>query len=465
VEGIIMLKEQSWLTDADNLRTELLQSRDEGKDISAFEGRVDEIVKMPKDKPEREADAEVVFAEIEKLPVAKGYKYVEPSDIEGIRNERPASGKGLKLGINRPDENTLLDKVYGGWLGRCAGCLLGQPIEGWHRSRIAGLLKDTANYPFRYYISSAIPDELRQKYGIVDKARVYGGNLKNWINNVKYMPEDDDTNYTVIGLKLLEEYGPDFTPDDVAECWLANLPILHVCTAERVAYKNLVNRVYPPRSASFKNPYREWIGAQIRADLFGYAAPGNPELAAEMAWRDAAISHVKNGIYGEMFIAAMLSAAAVTSDIEEIIKLGLSQIPEKSRLAEEIRWVLGWKSEGINWEEAIDRIHGKFDEKNSHDWCHTISNALIVCVGLIFGELDFEKSIGIAVLGALDTDCNGATVGSIMGMILGAKALPEKWIKPLNDQLKSGVDGFGLEKISDMAARTVKVIKGIQGLK
>lgn len=79
---------------------------------------------------------------------------------------------------------------------------------------------------------------------------------------------------------------------------------------------------------------------------------------------------------------------------------------------------------------------------------------MIVCLGLLYGRKDFEKTVGIAVSAGFDTDCNGATAGSIVGMTLGADALPEKWIKPLNDQLKSGVDGFGLVKISDMAKRT-----------
>lgn len=455
-----MLREQPWFKMTDGLDFEPVQAREEGKDASALQEKIGKILAMEDSDPARQQLAASVYDEIQTLPIVGGYKYSEPSELAGIQAEKPMSGSALKAGI--PGDEELYDKVYGAWLGRCAGCLLGQPIEGWHRERIVGLLKETDNFPFRYYISSAIPEEIRQKYGVEDKGRVYGSNVKNWINNVKYMPEDDDTNYTIIGLKILEQYGPSFTPDDVAECWLENLPILHVCTAERVAYRNLVDRIYPPDSASFRNPFREWIGAQIRADFFGYAAPGNPALAAEFAWRDASISHVKNGIYGEMFVAAMLSAAAVTSDIEEIIKVGLSQIPARSRLTEKVRGVLAWRKEGITWEQAIDRIHSSYDEKSWHDWCHTISNAMIVCVGLLFGDLDFEKSISTAVLGAFDTDCNGATVGSIVGMILGAKALPQKWTAPLNDQVKSGVDGFGLVKISDMAVRTLDVITKVR---
>lgn len=115
---------------------------------------------------------------------------------------------------------------------------------------------------------------------------------------------DDDTNYTVLSQIIVECRGREFTPYDVAGTWLsAQLRDAH-CTAEKVAYINLINGYFPPDSAMYKNPYREWIGAQIRGDYFGYINPGNPEKAAEMAFKDACVSHTKNGIYGEMFVAA-----------------------------------------------------------------------------------------------------------------------------------------------------------------
>jgi ADP-ribosylglycohydrolase len=83
---------------------------------------------------------------------------------------------------------------------------------------------------------------------------------------------------------------------------------------------------------------------------------------------------------------------------------------------------------------------------------------MIVCLGLIYGELDFEKSLGISLISGFDTDCNCATIGSILGMVMGAKALPHKWIKPLNNKIKSGVDGFSLVNISELAERTVAQI-------
>lgn len=446
-----MLIKQPWLNYADCLEIELLQSKDEGKDISSYEERIINIKSMDSNDPEREKMAAAILDEFSKLPVTEGYQYDEPSTLELIKMARPKEGKTLKTAHPDISDDSIFDKVFGAWLGRCAGCLLGKPLEGFLRERIMGLLKETGNYPITYYISSNVHKEIAKKYEMNPDAA--------WIDKVPYAPEDDDTNYTLIGLKILEKYGKNFIPDNVGETWLNDLPILHVCTAERVAYKNLVNLILPPLSASFRNPYREWIGAQIRADFFGYITPGDPELGAELAWRDASISHTKNGIYGEMFVAAMLSVAFIKNEVEAIISIGLSQIPEKSRLYKEINRVLDWKQEGIDWECAIERVHEKYNEKNGHDWCHTVSNAMIVCIGLLFGDLDFEKSIGIAVSAGFDTDCNGATVGSIVGLILGAKVIPNKWKKPLNNKLKSGVDGFGLVEISEIAERTVKIIK------
>lgn len=134
------------------------------------------------------------------------------------------------------------------------------------------------------------------------------------------MPVDDDTNYTVTGLSILKTYGTEFTPEDVGRYWLSNIPLLSTCTAEGVAYRNMTCGINQPKSAVYLNHYREWIGAQIRADFFGYAGSGNPELSAEFAWRDACISHVKNGIYGEMWVSAMLASAPFLDDPVEVIK-------------------------------------------------------------------------------------------------------------------------------------------------
>jgi ADP-ribosylglycohydrolase len=444
-----------WLTLSETVLVELEQSADEGRDIWAFADEAKLIFDMSQQGQPREEDAKRLIDRIRNAPIAGNFPYVEPADPEDIRKERPRERDSSP--VQTIDRKVYYDKVYGAWLGRCSGCLLGQPVEGWRRDRITGMLRDTGNYPVTTYMTSNVAEEIRKKYQIKDEGHVYGSNTINWINNISFGPEDDDTNYTILYLKTMEEYGFNFTSDNAAQSWLMNIPIFHVCTAERVAYHNFVNLIAPPLSGAWYNAYREWIGAQIRADFFGYVSLGNTERAAGYAWRDGRISHTKNGIYGEMFCAAMIARAAVSGDIGDIVRHGLGEIPAKSRLTEGIKKVLSWFDKGIDWEEALNNIHAVYDEKNSHHWCHVISNAMICTAALLWGGGGFEKTIGIAVCAGFDTDCNAATVGSIIGMMRGAGGIPEKWTKPLNNKIKSGIDGFGITEVSELAERTVRL--------
>jgi ADP-ribosylglycohydrolase len=427
------------------IRLELLQRREEGCDTGSVQRRFEAIRGRP--ELDQAAAYEELWATIEALPSPREAQ--EPSTLEAIRARRPPGPRRLKLDLS---EEELRDKLYGAWLGRAAGCMLGKPVEGWTKADIDAYLQGagepgtlSAYFPW----IEAVPEGQRRLH---QKAWTRG--------HITHAARDDDTDYTLLGLHILETYGPDFSSQDVAQTWLARLPYHCVYTAERVAYRNLVLGLQPPACASYRNPYREWIGAQIRADGWGYAAPGWPEKAAEMAFRDACISHVKNGIYGEMFVAAMLAAAAVTDDIEAIIRCGQSEIPAESRLSEAIDDLLTWSREVDDWEACWERIQAKFGHYHP---VHTINNAALVLLGLLYGRDDFGRVVGIAVHGGWDTDCNGATAGSIAGLRMGAKRLPEEWIGPLNDRLESIVVGFADNRISDLAERTLAVARRVIG--
>jgi len=435
-----------------DVETERLQCEQEGKEIGPLLPDFERLSAADLANPAEQTAFGELMDRAAQLPVRAGYPYVEPSDLEGIRAERPAGEHGG--GASRLGDAELEDRVAGAWLGRCAGCLLGKPVEGWRRPAMWGLLKDSGRWPLSdYFRYGEVAPEVRERHGMRDHGV--------WADQVDGMPEDDDTNYTTVGLALMKQYGPGFTPENVADFWLGNLPILHTCTAERVAYRNLVNEIPPPASASVRNPYREWIGAQIRADFFGYAAPGAPEKAAALAWRDACISHVKNGVYGEMWAAAMVAAAFTASSPRACVEAGLAQIPAHSRLAEALRQVMGWRDAGIGYDEAVERLHAAWDETRGHDWCHTISNAMVVAIALLWGEGDFGRTICRAVQPCFDTDCNGATTGSVMGALLGAKALPEQWTGVLRDTLHTGVAGYHTVRIGEMARETLGVIERV----
>ncbi len=385
------------------------------------------------------------------LPRRDNYAFDEPSELAGIHLSRPGATPTIKE-LKLTDE-ALLDRLYGAWLGRCCGCLLGKPIEGLMVSDTWPALRKLNKFPLDSYLDTGVKHALEKTCSFTHQ--------NGWIDQIDHMIEDDDTNYTVLSLAVLSKYRWDFTPVDIATFWLENLPVYHTFSAERVAYRNLLMLKYPPASAFYCNPYREWIGAQIRGDFWGYVCPGDPSRAADLAWRDACVSHVKNGIYGEMWSAAMVSAAVVVDTPRQILESGLAQVPMKSRLNACINEVIHWYESGISVEEAIARIHQRWDEMNPHHWCHVLSNGQIVTIALLWGGGDFENSIGWAATAGFDTDCNAATVGSILGMQLGADRLPSKWVNPLNDRLDTGIKGYEQVLLTDLARRTLELAREI----
>jgi len=443
-------QDQIWLMiNKDDLETERMQLLDEGKDISSVEEEFKSLISVDPKTPEAQIKFEALLDKALNLPNVDGYKYVEPSTLAEIEQEASYDAMIQELSLS---DDELYDKVLGAWQGRASGCLLGKPVEGRYKGHIEKYLSSQGKYPLSYYFSNEATQEIKDETGI----HGWDGCMAE---NITCMVEDDDTNYTVTGLLIIKKYGKEFTPQNVGNFWMDNLPISHVCTAERIAYKNIVNCYFPPASAWFRNPYREWIGAQIRADFFGYVNPGNIKKAAEYAFRDASISHVKNGIYGEMWSAGMIAASFTTDNMINIIKAGLSVVPKNSRLTEGVRHILDLYNKSLGYDEVVADVHSRWNEKKGHHWCHTISNAEIVTIGLLWGENDFEKTITYAVMPGFDTDCNGATVGSIIGAVLGAKNMPKKWISPLNDTMITGLHGYNKVSLSDMAKMTMELIK------
>lgn len=445
-----MLKDQPWLRLGSDLTTQYEQCAMEGRDVAVWKPVVQQLTALPpKELCAAEKAIEEISVLLENTPVRADFGFDEPSALEEILAAAPMEKPVLPA---LPDKEVLSARLQAAWNGRVAGCLLGKPVEGWRTPQLHEVLKATGNWPMHRYIRrDELPDELVEKYSI------YTANTA-WADQTGgAMPVDDDTNYTAFALKLVEEYGRDFTAADVLEAWMRWIPALATCTAERVAYRNGCMGLLPPETAVYKNPYREWIGAQIRGDLFGYINPGDPAAAADMAFRDASISHVKNGIYGEMFIAAALAAAAVCDDVMTVIRTGLAYIPAGCRLRADIDEILSLYTAGADADAAMAHIHSRYDEFTAHGWCMTNPNTMIVVMALLWGSRDFGKTLCLAVQPGFDTDCNGATAGSILGMLNGS--VPDEWLAPFEGNVITSIEGFHHVHTDDMAARTLALCR------
>ena len=439
----------------------------------AYEGcRIPDDLQAELDAMDRDADAYNerlvdIQTRLAALTPADDFPYVQPNDLMAIRAERPEGPRQLPLNLS---DTALLDKFHGAWTGRSVGCALGKPPEilgilghngGKGRAAIKQYLSNRNDWPLTDFFSQqALEEDKGVTLMCPDSCR----------ENIAYMEPDDDIHYSLIGLKVLEEKGLDFSWKDIADTWNRSLPYTAICTAETQAILNynlcvphpFVRRGSPRVTAEFtrnhNNPYRELIGAQIRADGWAYCCAGNPELAAELAWRDAHWTHSANGIYGEMMMAAMIAASFVETDPARLVEIGLSEIPKNCKLSEAVHQALVWIEECEHFEAFMDRLEEKYQDMNP---IHTVNNMLIVIMSLFYGDMNPDKSIATAVMAGLDTDCNGASVGSIVGIASGKAHFGGGLQQRLNDTIKPLVFGFQEVTMKELAQRTLAVHQSI----
>jgi ADP-ribosylglycohydrolase len=391
--------------------------------------------------PEQRQLARNLLAELDAVATPAGLLADEPNDLELIATL--ASG-----GTTAPVPANLEDRVRGGWLGRAAGCLLGKPVEKIPRHGIRAIAESTGNWPLRGYFTAAGLDP--------DVAASHPWNrasrATSLAENIAGMPEDDDLNFALLALLLVERHGDAVTTDDVALAWLELLPGKRVFTAERIVYRNLLDGYEPDEAAVIGNPFSDWIGAQIRTDVYGWGCPGEPSRAAALAWQDGRLSHRRSGLYGAMFVAAATAAAVVASTVGECIDTGLSVIPPESRYAAAVRRGVELGAGDLDDEAAIDELYTEFGHLH---WVHSLNNATLVTFALTRSGGDFASAITTCVAGGWDTDSNGATVGSICGALAGASALSPTWIDPLQNRLATTIAGFDGIGFDELARRTV----------
>ncbi len=444
-----------------NVRGYLHLLEEQGMDISAFMKTYNELSESLA-PAERMNDSAWCQLERDVFLAASGWETDEPSTLDEIKKRRPAERTDAYDSV--PDDSVLRDRAAGGWFGRIAGCIQGKPVECCmketdSRGKLRSLLDNAGEYPLDGFITLEIIEpywkEMWAEKGMPTWFKE-GRGRDSLRGHITFAPADDDLNYTVLSMKILDQYGPDFTPDNVLSAWTSNLSYSAVCTAEKAAYRNKVMGMSYPETAAFMNPMGEWIGAQIRTDAYGYVMPGKPGRAAELAWNDAACSHYKNGIYGAMWVSAAIAAAYIESDPETVILRGLEQVPEECRFTEHMKLTLdACRAHGDDFEKTFDDIEKRL---GFYHCVHTVNNACVVAAALMHGGDDFGKVISIAVMGGLDTDCNGATAGSIAGVMLGKGNIDSRWTDVFNDTLHTSISGRNVVKISDLVSETVEFI-------
>ena len=437
----------TWAQPEDLLAHELVQSEAEGKDVS---GVLDRWVAAGGDPTPRVSGASEARAE-RRLRTLAGVLLDElDATVAPPDPSQPAEWADLARLVGaatvvRPGRD-LGERLEGAWTGRAAGCVLGKPVEKIPRQGIEEILRSTGRWPLdRYFTAVGLPADVAARWPW--NRRSAPTSLEE---NISGAPEDDDLNFPMLGLLLLERHGFGFTTDDVAQLWLDQLPAGRVFTAERAAYRNLLEAYAAPETARLRNPFREWIGALIRADVYGWTAPGQPLRAAELAWRDARLSHTRNGLYGAMWAAALAATAVVADSVEAVLDTASAVVPPESALAEAIELGRRTGRHGGTLADGIDELHRHYGHLH---WVHVLPNAATIAFALERGGGRYGDSVCAAVTAGWDTDSVGATVGGVVGALVGVQGIGEEWSGPIAGRIATSLPG-GEQRIVDLAART-----------
>lgn len=326
--------------------------------------------------------------------------------------------KDQKVYIN---ENDFRDKVYACWLGKNIGGTLGMPFEG-----------DTNIHDINFYT------KLKE-----------GEPAAN-----------DDLDLQILWLKAMQENDAHVDAFTLGEYWLKYVPVNW--NEYGIGKANMRLGLKPPVSGEFNNArWKHSNGAWIRSEIWACLFPGNPMMAVKMAREDACVDHgMAEGTYAEIFTASIESAAFLESDRDSLISFGLSMIPADCRVTKAVRTAVQAKKEGKDWREARTAV---IRDTEDMGWFKAPRNVAFTMIGWLYGESDFGKSICIAVNCGDDTDCTGATLGAIFGIIGGTKAIPEIWRKPIGNKISTvAIAGFEAPATLDVLTdSTVKMTKKV----
>lgn len=315
-------------------------------------------------------------------------------------------------------DEEMLEKLHAGWQAQIAGAAVGTILEGY------------------------TTDQIRAKFGEV------------WDYLRKPSTYNDDVLFEIAFLEAFKQKGYAVTSEDIGLEWIGRIE--YTWSGEEVAFKNMKRGIFPPESAKVNNPWNEWIGAQMRGSICGMVAPGDPFMAAKLAWTDGTISHINNGVLGEVFNAILCSLAFVKSDVREILYETVNLMPKKSEYYSVVKFALDACEANTEWEPAWRACEEKYKKYN---WIHTYPNAAAQVVALYFGSESFDECMHICAMCGQDVDCNAGQIGTIYGIIGGYDAIDKKWTEPFGDQFDSLVRGYEHTTVKALAQLTLDSIK------
>ncbi|MCI8418249.1 MAG: ADP-ribosylglycohydrolase family protein [Lachnospiraceae bacterium] len=310
--------------------------------------------------------------------------------------------------ISAPD---FRDRLKGAWLAQFIGAAMGTMVEG--------------------YTSENLYEAFGEVYDYLREPNTY----------------NDDITYELAFLQAFSRCGYKVTSKDIALQWAGYIP----CgwSAEEIALRNIKNGIFPPESGIYRNPFSEWIGAQMKGGICGMVAPGDAYMAAKLAWADGEVAHANNGILGEVFNAVLTALAFTEKDVCGLVKQAISLIPADSEYHSVVSFAWDCCEKYTDWKKALSDCEEKYKKYN---WIHAYPNACCEVIALYYGKGDFTETLHIVTMCGVDVDCNAGMIMPILAIQQGMSIIPKKLIHPAFSELITymrGMRRITLEELAD----------------
>ena len=306
------------------------------------------------------------------------------------------------------DADAYLDKLRGMWMGQVIGNYAGRgDVPGTTRNREGYVVPGGGDYDVGWDDILATP---------------------RWV-------ADDDTSLEYLYLNVLAA-DPHADAAAIGQAWRDNLDIDHLYIANRQARWLMEpgpvgEGLEPPQTGSVhRNMHFYAIDSQIATESLGALRPGMRQPAAELAERFATVTNDGYSVHAAQFYAAMYAAAAVEPDVEAVVQRALAVVPTTSRTHEVIQAVrsqyeadrqAGNLADPNGWRTAQTMLHDDYGygTHRYRNWIESTVNVGLTTMALLYGQGDYRRTVEIGVLGGYDADCNPATAGGLIGLMVG----------------------------------------------
>jgi len=312
------------------------------------------------------------------------------------------------------DKTVYYNKVLGGWVGKCAGGILGAPIEG-----------------YKTFNDIQLTDEL------------FANNFAN-----------DDLDLQVLWLDMMAKKGPNVRHADFANHWLNH--VAFPWNEYGIATRNLTLGLDPPDSGSHNNWYwRESMGSPIRSEIWGMLFPGDPARAARFARMDSELDHTGFSVEAEMFFSACAAIAFSEDDLERVIDKATAYVESDGDCAHMVCLVTGWYAD-YGFDVAAGKIKSYYGDA---DFTSAPMNVAFTVLAMLHAGRDFDLVVKALHLGH-DSDCVVATAGAILGIVTGYDAIPATWKRRVGNELLISPEVSGIDcpdTLTGLAEKTLRV--------